>query len=437
VLIGQVGRALAAPAARAILAGTILVAGCASPAPPSPAAPSAPGTTGSAAPTAPGTSAAPPSAPPATATPAASATPAAELLPIAGTWRVRKILSVRDRSPLVADARFDEETYVVRPGCETEPCDTVEVTSTPLGLTSPARVVALTRDGAMYASPAQPAESSVCVTSDGDRVAGGGMASTRLTLWIATDRPAGSAVVSTVLRGSIELDVAPTSIGGSAGCVAQSATFELQGRREAVAIRDPNGGAGPDLQPPAGAALVRLPKLDPKVPGATVRYFAISGDTSTELGASVARGGVKACGEIDYEWFRGDARPSACALTQLSDARRAVRYSYSASGSCRIDSSNIKATYTIHMPRWTAPPRVPKRLLDWWRRTIDFIAGHEAGHVRIGRDYMRKLNARLDGIDCDRADAVIRTWARQHAAAQEDYDRSEYSRPWPEPPAGY
>jgi predicted secreted Zn-dependent protease len=52
--------------------------------------------------------------------------------------------------------------------------------------------------------------------------------------------------------------------------------------------------------------------------------------------------------------------------------------------------ADIAASYTIYIPRWTEPKRVPKRLLDWWRRIVDFIADHEAGHVRIGRDYIRK-----------------------------------------------
>jgi len=43
----------------------------------------------------------------------------------------------------------------------------------------------------------------------------------------------------------------------------------------------------------------------------------------------------------------------------------------------------------------------------------------------------------LTGIDCDQVDPVIQTWAKQAAAAQEAYDRSEYSKPWPQPAPGY
>jgi predicted secreted Zn-dependent protease len=372
--------------------------------------------------------------------PSATASPssAAELLPIAGVWRVRKTLSAEDRSGLITDPAFDEETYSVKAGCPDEPCDSLEVTTTPLGLTSPATVIQLARKGATYASTTQPAVAASCLSSDGSRVDGGASATSTLELWMATDRPAGPSVASTVLRGVVELDVLPTPIGESAGCQPLTASFDLTGRREEVAVRDPNGGAvGPDIKPPTGAALVRLPSLNVTVKGAKIDYFGVTGDTSRELAASIARGGVKACGAIDYEWFRGDARPAACVVTRVSDTRQSIRTRTSAAGACRITSATITASYTIHMPRWTEPTRVPKRLLDWWRKIVDFIADHEAGHVRIGGDYIKKLNARLVGKPCEDISAIIRSWVTQHAEAQEAYDRGEYSRAWPTPAAGF
>jgi predicted secreted Zn-dependent protease len=357
---------------------------------------------------------------------------------MAGVWRVRKSLAPDDTSGLIDDPAFDEETYAVRPGCEQEPCDTLEVTTTPLGLTGPATVIPLTRTGAVYGSKPQPAQAASCVTALGDRVDGGASTTSTLRLWIATERPVGSSVASTILRGTVDLDIRPTSIGEAAGCGPLTATFDLSGRREQVAVRNPDGSpAGPDLQPPPGASYVRLPSLTPRVSGARVEFFTISGDTALELASSIGRAAVKACGRIDYEWYRGDSRPSACTLTQVTDTRASIRTAISASGSCRITRSAIKATYTIHMPRWTEPDRVPKRLLDWWRDIVDFIADHEAGHVRIGRDYIRRLNERLTGEPCDDVNAIIRSWVRQHAAAQEAFDRSEYDKPWPRPAAGF
>jgi predicted secreted Zn-dependent protease len=425
----KASRRRTAPTALAVVLVAILTAGCAQ------SAPSATPTTPSAAPPAP--TAASSQVPATFATPQPTASPAAELRPIAGTWRVRKVLARDDRSGLIGDRTFDEETYTIAVGCDAEPCDTIQLTTTPLGLVSPAKTTTLTRAGAVYTSTDPPAEASDCHNFDEDRVAGGATATTRLKIWIATDRPAGTSVALTVLKGQVDLDVKPTSIGESAGCEPQAASFDLSGRREEVAVRDPNGPTQLNLKPPKRATYVRLPKLSAPVADATVHYFAIDGDTSIELALSIARGGSKACGAIDYEWFRGDARPSACTITFMTDVEESIRTKLDASGTCTIASASFQSRYVINMPRWTAPPRVPKRLLDWWRRIVAFIATHEAEHVRIGRDYIKKLNTRLTGIDCAGVDEIVQAWAKQHAAAQEAFDRSEYSKPWPQPAAGY
>ena len=89
------------------------------------------------------------------------------------------------------------------------------------------------------------------------------------------------------------------------------------------------------------------------------------------------------------------------------------------------------------MPRWTAPKKVPKRLLAWWRDVVVFIRDHEAGHVRISQKHVKTLNADLLGAKCSLATGIIRKWAARLSAAQEEYDRVEYSKPWPLPPFGY
>ena len=413
------------------LALAIVVGACAQSTPPStgtpaPAAVAGPSSTSA---VSAGSSASP-------AAPSTAASPSAELLPIGGTWRVRRVLATEDRAGLIADRRFAEEAYEVTPDCEQEPCTGLEVRATPLGYAEPVALTTLRRADAVYTSSDDPATAAVCVTPTGDRVAGGATARTRMTLWMATDRSAGTAVTQESLHGTIEVSLTPTSIGEAAGCEPRTIAFTLTGQREDVAVNDPSSEI-PQVEPPPGAASTNLPRLSATVSGATVDYFPVRGDTSVELAVSVAIGGGSACGSIDYEWFRGDARPSACTLTQFTDVRRAIRYDLGTDGSCRITSADFKIAFTVYMPRWTSPARVPARLVDWWRRIIDFIARHEAGHVRIGRDYIRKLNARLDGAKCDDANRIIRAWAKQHSDAQEAYDRGEYAKPWPQPAPGY
>lgn len=422
-------------AVAATLVVALLVAACAAP---------PPGTPGPVATPSSAAVSVPPSATPASATPTTPASaPPTPLTSVAGTWRVRRVLSPDSPTTLVASTVYDDQTYVITPGCETEPCDTIEVRVTPLGLASPERVIAMRRDGDTYVSAEPSTYDGICVTPEGDRIAGGATVVSTQRLWLTIDRPEGTAVETTLITGAIKIEATPSSIGEAAGCDAQMAIFDVSGRRGAVTVRDPDATPRPgdggvvDKEPPEGARLVALPSLSVRIGGATVRYFDVAGDTVAELADSIARGGADACGEIDYEWYRGDSRPAACALTRFTDTEEALTTRVSSTGACTITDADVEGRYTIYMPRWTSPSRVPARLLAWWRDVLEYIRDHEAGHVRISRDYVERLNERLGGIDCEDADRVIGRWARQFSDAQEAYDRHEYAQPWPEPPVGY
>lgn len=412
----------------------VLVVGCDAAAPAS--APSS-SPSGSAAAVAPSTTP--------TATPAAAATPrpsgpSATLAPvagpIAGIWRVRKVLSQDDRSALLPGAVFDEEAFEVTPECDLEPCPSVEVRTTPLGRRQPVSIAILKREGDRYVSAARAENEGPCIDPDGDRVQGGATVTSTLRLWLAIVRAEGSAVEQTQLTGSLELDLTPTEVGSAAGCEAQSAAYELTGRREEIAVRDaplPNV----DEPPNTAGGMADLPSLSVKVTGAEVSYFEIDGDTVNELASSLADGGVQACGAINYEWNRGDDRPAACAVTSFPNVLDAIDQRLESNGDCTIAKATVRARFTIHFPRWVAPKRVPARLLAWWRDVVEFIRDHEAGHVVISRDHVKRLNANLIGEDCEDAESIIGRWAKGLSAAHEEYDRGEYAKPWPEPPAGY
>jgi predicted secreted Zn-dependent protease len=398
---------------------------------PAPSA-SPPPTTALATPGASATAAASPRTAP---TPAASDAPVAELGPVGGVWRIRKILTLEDRSALIPGAAFDEEAYVVTPDCDNEPCPSIEVRMTPLGRSKPVSIATLERDGNRYVSAARAENEGPCLDEDGDAIRGGAKVTSVMRLWLSTVRASGSAVETTEMRGSLELDLAPTSIGSAAGCVAQTAAYELSGRREAVAVRD---DPLPDVDEPPNTAggVTNLPPISAKVNGAEVVYFEIEGDTVAELATSLASGGVQSCGAINYEWHEGDARPAACTVTAFPGIEDAVDQRVT-SGACTISKSTIRGKFAVHMPRWVAPKRVPKRLLAWWRDIIEFIRDHEAGHVDITLDSLERLNRRLVGEDCEDADAIIGRWAKDLSSAQEEYDRVEYQKPWPEAPFGY
>lgn len=368
-------------------------------------------------------------------TPVASEPPVAELGPVGGVWRVRKILSLEHRSALIPGAAFDEEAYVVKPDCDDEPCPSIEVRMTPLGRSQPVSIAILERDGNRYVSAARAENEGPCLDEDGDAIRGGAKVTSIMRLWLSTVRASGSAVETTEMRGSLDLDLEPTPVGSAAGCLPQTAAYELSGRREAVAVRD---APLPDVEGPPNTAggLANLPRISVKVNGAEVIYFEIEGDTVAELGASLADGGVQSCGAINYEWHEGDTRPAACAVTSFPDLEDAIDQRVS-NGNCTIAKSTIRGKFAVHMPRWVAPKRVPKRLLAWWREVVEFIRDHEAGHVVINLNHLERLNKRLVGEDCEDADSIIGRWAKELSSAQEEYDRKEYQKPWPEPPAGY
>jgi len=357
--------------------------------------------------------------------------------PIGGTWRVRRILAPEHRSPQIPGVTYGEEAFVVRPGCDVEPCPTIEVAIAPLGRSSPVTTAVLRRDGDTYVSEASVENEGPCLNAFGDPIPGGTSVSSTLRLWITKVRPAGTAVESTVLAGAEALDMAPTPIGRAGGCQSQTAAYDLSGRREVIAVRTAPPSARPTDGSTAGRALTTLPRIDVKVAGATIDYFAIEGSTVDELAESLADGGVQACGAINYEWHEGDQRPAACAVTRFVDFDGSIRERTTADGTCSIADAAVTARFTIHFPRWTAPKRVPAVLLAWWRRIVDYIRDHEATHVRISLRYIKDLNADLDGAACDDASGIIRDWARALNRAQEAFDRTEYAKPWPAPPAGY
>ena len=96
-----------------------------------------------------------------------------------------------------------------------------------------------------------------------------------------------------------------------------TASYDLTGRLASTAgrIEPPE----PDQPPNTAGGVASLPSISVKVSGVKIVYFPIQGDTVDELIGNLARGGVRACGEINYEWNEGDDRPAACTITGFND----------------------------------------------------------------------------------------------------------------------
>ena len=70
----------------------------------------------------------------------------------------------------------------------------------------------------------------------------------------------------------------------------------------------------------------------------------------------------------------------------MTDVEESITNRHHCCGACTITSARFRSRYVVDIPRWTGPARVQKRLLDLVARIINFIAVHEGGHVKIGRD---------------------------------------------------
>ncbi len=189
-----------------------------------------------------------------------------------------------------------------------------------------------------------------------------------------------------------------------------------------------------DAQP--GLAMVGLPRLTASVAGASVRYYAVSFRNPSELDDSATRNLPAPT--------TGAAPHDALAYTEpLGWSSIQPVYTYDAQGTCTLKGLTENVTYRITMPQWTSPARVPKILLDWWRKVLAHIAWHEEQHVLIFQDYLlgvdpNGLGMRLAEHPCSAASQIIDKWASDLGAAQAAFDASEanwsakfpYTGPW-------
>lgn len=173
--------------------------------------------------------------------------------------------------------------------------------------------------------------------------------------------------------------------------------------------------------------LVKLPKLTFSVSGATVKYFAVSGSTSAQLMASDAKNSATDCGSIDYSWYSGDTRPAACAQWYFT-------YHYLTVGlKCSVTSVSLKQT--VYLPQWTSPSSVKAPLLAWWREWMAVVKTHEAGHVALSGKWLATFKSRMVGFSCTSMKSVFDKTMGQLNAAQEAYDKTQYSsQVFPPPP---
>jgi len=184
----------------------------------------------------------------------------------------------------------------------------------------------------------------------------------------------------------------------------------------------PSVSSSVSSSPSAILALVRIPKLDATIAGATkIRYFSVAGTSPNQLLDQVVAKSKPFCKTEDT---------LACVMNSY-DARW-VTTTYFATGACQVTSERVTLTSTVSLPRWTAPARVQPALVTWWKKMFAHFAWHEGQHIKIQRAYDSRLASLLVGQRCSAAQAIVRKWQRSLQAAQDAFDRKDRSWPYPD-----
>jgi len=158
------------------------------------------------------------------------------------------------------------------------------------------------------------------------------------------------------------------------------------------------------------------------IAGVSVKYYAISGASEDVLISAMAAQGPKACGIArafacfyhTFTWsYQGKMEPSA--------------------GTCSVASVSFTATYTISLPKWTGPSRVPADLVAWWKVVLEHFVWHESQHLAIAESYVPKLKQAIVRGPCDQAgqNKVTNALQAQLDAAQNAFDAQDRSWTWP------
>jgi predicted secreted Zn-dependent protease len=167
---------------------------------------------------------------------------------------------------------------------------------------------------------------------------------------------------------------------------------------------------------------VALPRFPVSIPGVSVKYYAISGASEDALVSVMLTKGPKACAIADAV---------ACFYPKFIwnyQSRIEPR-----TGVCSVTSVTLTVTYTISLPQWTGPSRVPAALAAWWKLVLDHVAWHESQHLAIAESYVPKLKQAILGGPCDQAgqDKVTSAVLARLEAAQNAFDVQQRSWTWP------
>ena len=209
-----------------------------------------------------------------------------------------------------------------------------------------------------------------------------------------------------VIRLDLEMPLLPISVARPAALA--------QGRAN---------GASPMIRTLLAALLVSLAAVP--APAETLTktysYFSVGGRTLDELESELNRRGPRVR-------TTGQRHPGATQMqfnTRLGYAEKR--------GWCRITEADVTVKVKVILPQWRQRAKADQDVRLVWDTLASDIRRHEEQHVRIARDYARKLERKLLWLgrqrSCDIAAAKAKATAdallAKHDRAQEKFDRVE------------
>lgn len=170
-------------------------------------------------------------------------------------------------------------------------------------------------------------------------------------------------------------------------------------------------------------ATVALPRFPVSIKGVKLVWFSVKGTTPAALINSMEAGAAKPC--------------VAGALACFDDA-----YSWTTTGSvdpvsgvCTVTSVDLTITYTITLPKWNRPSRVPAALVPWWKQVLAHIVWHESQHLAIAKKYAPSIKAAALNGPCTSAGskAAVNAAMVPMEKAQKAFDAQQTAANWQYP----
>ena len=283
------------------------------------------------------------------------------------------------------------------------------------------------RTDGKYRFAIKAAITDLCRGDDGRTVQAGAKRTTEFQLQPFVDSKTGKMILAAT--GSLRLN--PNRRGDSVGCRDTTSEIDVQAEKLTKATR---GTVKQRLSPIPQPDLVPRPDFAVSVKGVRMVYYPVKG-RARRSSTSDGRRRRRRTSTAARSSTAGTPAAADLVLHQVVDGPRLLLLRRSVHRQLHVTGTD-QSRMSMPIARWTGPSLVPRGLVRWWKATQRYVRDHEAGHVAISREWERKLRSRVVGADCSEANAIIKKWSNQRNAAQEAYDRREYSRTdWPEYPS--